>query len=87
VKALFHYFLPAGLMPTFVVDITHEFPRWLEALKAHRSQFLNPKKSLDYLWFLESMARTYGNYIRTRYGQGFAIGEPFKIDDLTLLAG
>lgn len=87
VKALFHYFLPAGLMPTFVVDITAEFPRWREALKAHRSQFLNPEKSLDYLWFLESMARTYGNYIRTRYGQGFVIGEPFKIDDLTLLAG
>lgn len=73
------------MMPTFVVDITEEFPFWIEALKAHRSQFLNPQKSLDYLWFLESMARTYGNYVRVKYGQGFVIGEPLKINDPTIL--
>ena len=28
-----HYFLPAEVMPTFVVDITNQFDRWMAALK------------------------------------------------------
>jgi len=81
VKALFHYMLPPEQPPTFIVDITDEFEQWVEALSAHKSQFLNPSKDKDYMWTLESMARHYGNIIGTKYGQGYAIGEPLKIED------
>lgn len=87
VKALFHYFLPPDVPPTFVVDITDEFDQWMKALSAHRSQFLNPEKERDYLWALESMARTYGNLIGAKYGQGYGIGEPLKIEDPFCLVG
>ncbi len=87
VNALFHYFLPLEVPPTFVVDITEEFDQWIKALSAHRSQFLNPEKERDYLWALESMARSYGNLIGAKYGQAYGIGEPLKIEDPFCLVG
>jgi len=88
VPALYHFFLPPGVMPTFVVDITDQYDRWLKALKAHASQFQNPKKPKDYIWTLETLARYYGALIGVKYGQGFIIGEPMHIDDpMKLLPG
>jgi LmbE family N-acetylglucosaminyl deacetylase len=87
VGALFHFFLPPEVSPTFVVDITEEFESWMNALSAHRTQFLNPEKKRDYLWFLESMARGYGGQIGVKYGQGYAIGEPLMIQDPFCLIG
>ncbi len=83
VPALFHYFLPHDETPDFVVDITDQFDRWIEALKAHGSQFVNPEKSKnrDYMWFLETMARSFGHLIGVKYGQGFKIGEPLSVAD------
>jgi N-acetylglucosamine malate deacetylase 1 len=82
VKRIFHYFLPPGLSPSFVVDITDHFEQWIEALKCHRSQFLNPEKSRDYIWSLESLARSFGSQVGCRYGQGFYHIEPMRITDL-----
>jgi bacillithiol biosynthesis deacetylase BshB1 len=86
VPAIYHYFAPSGVNPSFVVDITPQFERWLAALSAHRSQFLNPGKSRDYLWTLETMARSFGQRIGVKYGQGFVSAEPLRIDDpMTLI--
>jgi len=87
IKGLFHYFLPPEVSPTFVVDITEQFDKWMDALKAHKSQFLNPAKDRDYLWSLESMARSYGGIIGVKYGQGYVIGEPLRIEDIFCLMG
>ncbi|UCD16191.1 MAG: PIG-L family deacetylase, partial [Candidatus Zixiibacteriota bacterium] len=82
VRRIFHYFLPPGMTPNFVIDISEHFDRWIEALKCHKSQFLNPEKSRDYIWSLESMARSFGQQAGCRYGQGFYNVEPIKIVDL-----
>lgn len=88
VPALFHYFVPPEVMPTFVVDITEQFDTWILALKAHASQFQNPTKPRDYIWHLESRARHFGSLIGVKYGQGFAAGEPMNVrDPLSLVAG
>ncbi len=81
IGAIYHYFLPSGVNPSFVVDITSQFDRWMQALSAHKSQFLNPKKSRDYLWSLETMARANGARIGVKFGQGFLSAEPLRIDD------
>jgi len=81
IGALYHYFAPSGVNPSFVVDITPQFERWIAALSAHKSQFLNPKKSRDYLWSLETMARSFGARIGVQYGQGFVSAEPLRIED------
>jgi hypothetical protein len=65
-----------------VVDITHVYDRWMTALSAHQSQFLNPEKSKDYLDSLNTMARTFGGMARCRYGQGFYAIETVKIKDI-----
>lgn len=87
IGALFHYFLPPEVPPTFIVDITAEFDGWIKALSAHKTQFLNPEKNRDYLYFLESMARSFGGLIGVKYGQGYVIGEPLKIEDPFCLIG
>ncbi len=81
VGALYHFFAPSGVNPSFVIDITPQFERWMAALSAHQSQFLNPKKSRDYLWSLETMARSFGSRIGVKYGQGFVSAEPLRIED------
>ncbi len=86
IGALYHFFAPSGVNPSFVVDITEQFGRWMEALSAHKSQFLNPMKSRDYLWSLETMARAAGSRIGVKYGQGFVSAEPLRINDpMTLI--
>lgn len=86
IGALYHFFAPSGVNPSFVVDITEQFDRWMEALSAHKSQFLNPRKSRDYLWSLETMARAAGARIGVKYGQGFVSAEPLRISDpMTLI--
>ncbi len=87
INALYHFFLPMEVTPTFIVDITDQFDIWMQALRAHESQFLNPEKNRDYLWSLESMARTAGSMIGVKYGQAYGIGEPMRIEDPFCLAG
>jgi bacillithiol biosynthesis deacetylase BshB1 len=86
VTRIFHYFLPPGVTPNFVVDITPHFEQWIAALSAHRSQFLNPEKSRDYIENLTAMARSFGIQARSKYGQGFYAVEPILVKDLMTLA-
>ncbi len=85
VTRIFHYFLPPGVTPNFVVDITPHFEQWIEALSAHRSQFLNPDKSRDYIDSLTLMARSFGQQARCTYGQGFYAVEPVMVKDMMTL--
>lgn len=82
VTRILHYFLPPGVTPNFVVDITPHFDRWIEALSAHESQFLNPEKSRDYIENLTAMARSFGMQARCKYGQGFYAAEPILVKDI-----
>lgn len=86
VTRIFHYFLPPGVTPNFVVDITPHYEQWIAALSAHRSQFLNPEKSRDYIENLTAMARSFGVQARSKYGQGFYAVEPVLVKDLMTLA-
>jgi bacillithiol biosynthesis deacetylase BshB1 len=86
VGRIFHYFLPPGVLPDFVVDITDSFDDWIEALKCHESQFLNRRKSRDYLWHLESLARQFGFLAGVKYAQGFCADQTIVVGDLFPLA-
>ena len=44
VKAIYYYFIPPGLKPTFIVDVRDYFDDWIRALEAHKTQFSNPEK-------------------------------------------
>ncbi len=86
VDRIFHYFLPPQVYPNFVVDITPHVDQWVQSLSAHRSQFLNPEKSRDYIGNLTAMARSFGLQARCQYGQGFYAVEPIVVGDIMTLA-
>lgn len=82
VQRIFHYFLPPGVTPDFVVDITAHYDRWVAALSAHASQFRNPEKNRDYIEHLSAMARSFGSQARCKYGLGYSAAEPLLIGNL-----
>jgi bacillithiol biosynthesis deacetylase BshB1 len=86
IKRIFHYFLPPGITPNFVVDITPHFDTWIRALSAHATQFRNPLKDRDYIEGLTAMARSFGLQARCKYGQGFYAVEPILVTDIMTLA-
>lgn len=81
--------LYANVTPSFVVDITTQFDRRMQALLAYESQygeqdagsglFPNREEIRDRL---HSIARFYGNLIGVKYGEPFVVKETIRIDDV-----
>lgn len=81
-----------GLRPTFVVDISTEFERKLEAIRCYGSQFDTVTQAGevypngDPLYdIVRHQAAHYGSLIRTRYGEPFFTTETMRVDDITTL--
>ena len=78
--------------PSFVVDISGEFERKLEAIRCYASQFdgeiqagevfPNGEPLYD---VIRHYAATYGSLIRTRYGEPFLTTEMMRVDDVVAL--
>lgn len=86
VERIFHFFLPPGVSPNLVVDISPHFEQWIKALSAHESQFLNLEKTKDYIESLSVMSRSFGLQARCKYGQGFYAVEPILVRDIMSIA-
>ena len=81
-----------NLRPTFVVDISAEFERKLEAIRCYGSQFDTVTQAGevypngDPLYeIVRHQAAHYGSLIRTRYGEPFFTTETMRVDDITTL--
>jgi len=78
--------------PTFVVDISEQFERKLEAIACYSSQFEGVVQAGEVypngeplLEIVRHQAAHYGSLIRTRYGEPFFTEETMRVDDVTLL--
>jgi bacillithiol biosynthesis deacetylase BshB1 len=79
--------------PDFVVDVTEDVERKLEALSAYRSQFegvsglgeVYPGGDRPILEQIRAQMAHYGSLIRVRYGEPFKVDEVLSVDDLTRL--
>ncbi|HEY7727792.1 MAG TPA: PIG-L family deacetylase [Candidatus Eisenbacteria bacterium] len=86
-KAIFYYYLPAGVRPTFTVDVSPHFDDWMRALACHRTQFANPDRPKPrdpmpgLLEIMDSLARGQGWPIGARHAQSFLSASPLKIGD------
>lgn len=84
--------LYADVTPSFVVDISVQFERRMEALFAYRSQYgevgegaeLFPQQP-EIRERLAAIARFYGNLIGVKYGEPFVIKETMRVDDITAM--
>ena len=81
-----------GIRPTFVVDISNEFDRKLEAIRCYGSQFDTVTQAGevypngDPLYeIVRHQAAHYGSLIRTRYAEPFYTTETMRVDDITTL--
>ena len=79
---------------SFVVDITEQLERKIEAVKCYHSQFKDMKKrkdvfvpGIDVFDFMRIKAAHYGTFIGKRYGEAFMIKEIFAVDDPMKLLG
>jgi bacillithiol biosynthesis deacetylase BshB1 len=78
--------------PTFVVDITEEFDRKLQAVRCYASQFDGATQAGEVYPTGEPLfdvvkfqASYYGSLIRTRYGEPFFTFETMRVDDVAAL--
>jgi bacillithiol biosynthesis deacetylase BshB1 len=81
-----------AIKPTFIVDISAEFERKLEAIRAYQSQFEGVIQAGEVYPNGESLydlvrhqAAHYGSLIRTQYGEPFYTTENMRVDDIMTL--
>jgi bacillithiol biosynthesis deacetylase BshB1 len=88
-SVIFYYFLRHEFEPSFIVDVSEVYPKKLEAIKAHRTQFYNPDSQepetfISSSYFLDSIEnrnKYFGLRIGAEYGEPFLVKETVKIDD------
>jgi bacillithiol biosynthesis deacetylase BshB1 len=78
--------------PTFVVDVSEEFERKMEAIRCYASQFAGATQAGEVypngeplLDVVRHQAAHYGTLIRTRYGEPFFTYETMRVDDIAAL--
>ena len=81
------------LKPTFVVDISDQFARKLDAIRCYASQFDGAKAAgeifptgRDLYSLVETQNAHYGSLIRSRYGEPFYTDETLAVEDVVALA-
>ena len=80
------------LKPTFVVDISDQFARKLDAIRCYASQFDGAKAAgeifptgQDLYSLVETQNAHYGSLIRSRYGEPFYTDETLAVEDVVAL--
>lgn len=80
------------LKPTFVVDISAQFARKLDAIRCYASQFDGAKAAgeifptgQDLYSLVETQNAHYGSLIRARYGEPFYTQETLAVEDVVSL--
>ncbi len=78
--------------PTFVVDISPQFERKMQAIRCYASQFDSSDSAgeifptgQDLYSLVEVQNAHYGSLIRTRYGEPFHTEETVRVDDVVAL--
>jgi bacillithiol biosynthesis deacetylase BshB1 len=86
-KALYYYFLPPELKPSFVVNISDHFDEWIASIMCHVSQFGRPEQNPGIRdWFGANAAR-WGRQAGGRYAHAFYNDWPLRLSDPLAAAG
>ena len=86
----FEYMQWYEFAPSFIVDISDVYEQRLAAIKAHKSQFYDPRSKepqtklsqLSFLDFVETRAKKFGYEIGVKYGEPFYSVEVIGITDI-----
>lgn len=95
-RRVIYYMITYEFEPSFLVDISAQFPQKLAAIKAHRSQFFNPEyqgketfiSSPEYLEAVTFRMRHFGWKAGVKYAEPLRVREAILLEDLfSALAG
>jgi N-acetylglucosamine malate deacetylase 1 len=89
VPAVAHNIFSRLVPPSFIVDVSDFLERKMDAIRAHSSQFYNPKSSepetrltsKTFLDELEGRSRFFGSLIGVQAGEPFYVREALNVDD------
>lgn len=90
-KILYATMYAETVRPSFIVDITAQFDRRLQAIRCYESQFARKQPSKDGSVYIPlddleehvtRMARHYGAMIGVKYGEPFLVREVMQVDDI-----
>ncbi|HEX8734038.1 MAG TPA: bacillithiol biosynthesis deacetylase BshB1 [Pyrinomonadaceae bacterium] len=89
VPTVAHNTFSRRVIPTFIVDISDFLAEKMESIRAHASQFHNPKSSdletrlssKGFLDELENRSRYYGGLIGVKAGEPFYVREALNVED------
>jgi N-acetylglucosamine malate deacetylase 1 len=85
-EAVYHYIQDYFIEPGFVIDITNQMDKKLEAILAFKSQFVDPKDKqpnsiLGLIDQIKNMNSIYGRPINAAYAEGFTTGRYIGVND------
>ncbi len=84
VDTILYYEINGQFTPSFIMDISEEFPMKQKAIMSYQSQFKEFSK--DYLPFpLVERCKYYGSLISCDYGEAFLMKKPVKLKDWNIL--
>jgi bacillithiol biosynthesis deacetylase BshB1 len=89
-KAIYHYIQSQLIKPDFIVDISSFWTKKMDAVKAFKTQFYDPKSNEPetyiskpgFMMMLESRAQEFGHTIGVDYGEGFTVVRTIGTNDL-----
>jgi bacillithiol biosynthesis deacetylase BshB1 len=92
-RAYYHFMQWFEFDPSFIVDVSTEYDRRMEAVRAFRSQFFDPESNErstilstpEFLEMLRTRLENYGDRIGKRYGEPFYSPAPIEVPDLVTL--
>ncbi len=79
--------LRLAIQPAFILDISNEWDRKIEAIRCYHSQFVAGREqhSPSFMDQLRDEAAYWGKTIGVRYGEPFTCREPIGLNDLSAL--
>ena len=89
-EKILYYMCHYEFIPSFVVDVTDQHQRKMEAIRAYESQVYNPSyageptliSSPEYMESIEIRSRYYGNHIGKKHGEPFLMRGMIEIKDI-----
>ena len=89
-KAVYHYIQDNFIHPDFVIDITKQMDKKIEAIQAFESQFYNPNSKEpataisgpEFMEAVKAKNSIYGRSIGVRYAEGFTVSRTIGINSL-----
>lgn len=89
-KAVYHYIQDNYIQPDFVIDITQQMEKKMEAIMAYSSQFYDPKSnepetpisSKNFIEYVKAKHALMGRAINVTYAEGFTVNKTIGVESL-----